>query len=146
MNNPSSPTEHLQVVNNILEDLLINYCVESFGIIHQVMFIDFIKDDDEVRLSFDCFIRISEFEKKLDMSEIEHAFICMLRVNLLKIESVKCNLSGELSLVFHDQTSITFLPDPNDDGGEPWQINTDLSVDKGGREIIASTSGLYAVW
>ena len=146
MDNNTSTDVFFQNLNRIISELIVDGYIESFGIWHQVFFIDFDFNGEANRLSFNCFTRINQKDKQLDMTEAEHTLLCLYKIKSLRALEANCNDRGELHIKFDDNIHFQLIPNPLDEFDEPWQLTDGVPHEQGGRTIIASSHGGYAVW
>ncbi|QIL77147.1 hypothetical protein [Hymenobacter sp. HDW8] len=140
-----SQREVVEIANRIVNALLLNSSVESFGISHQVPFIEFRNDRaGDVQLYFDSDIKFSS-EREVDLSEEERLLVGMNSINLKLITATYCNEFADLQVFFEDGSWFK-INGASKDEYEPWQLSNGTSVNDGGTLLIAQSGGGYAIW
>lgn len=134
--------------NKLIKKKIGNAAVESFGISHQVMFLEFRDDfrEDHI-LSIETDMESNfEFDAKSDLTEIDKALILFNRVNLCNVVNINCDDRANLVVEFDNGIRLHFSGSPRDKFSEPWQLASRESLDAGGYMIISTNSGGYAIW
>ena len=139
-----------RAANAILNRELLGTAVESFGLSHQFLYIEFRDDTPEDHtLSMDTEV-VSD---KLDLdcsglSEDERALILFSRVNSQRIVRIQCNDAGTLTIDFANGRNLIFSGVPTDKTcAEPWQIGKGNPAETQDHYlVIANHGGDYAIW
>lgn len=136
--------------NAILNRELLGAAVESFGLSHQFLYIEF-RDDipEDHTLSIDTEIISSNLDFDYSgLSEEERALILFSRINLQRIIKIQCNDAGTLTIDFANGRCLIFNGVPTDKTcAEPWQIGKgNPSETQDHYLVIANRDGGYAIW
>lgn len=141
-------TTATQEANKLIKELISNAAVESFGLSHQVLFLEF-RDNfhgDSI-LSIETDIKSNQkFDEKLNLTEDEKILLLFNRINLCNVVDVQCDDEANLTVAFDNGVQLHFSGRPLDKSSEPWQLASHDSVDMGGRMVIATYAGGYAIW
>ena len=136
-----------QYVNDILTKHLLDACVESYGISHQVLsltFRDSYTYDHTLSIETTVTSNIQNFDN-LAFDENGRALLLFNKVNLQAITAIGCDDVSTLTIQFADGTKLIFDGSPPDETViEPWQLGNGL--DSGGYSVIAMHGGGYAVF
>ena len=139
-----------KAVNAILNRELLGAVVESFGLSHQFLYIEFRDDTPEDHtLSIDTEISSNNLDFDCsDLSENELALILFSRINLQKTVKIQCNDAGTLTIDFANGRNLIFSGIPTDKTcAEPWQIGKgNPSETQDHYLVIANHGGGYAIW
>jgi hypothetical protein len=138
----------VEEANNILKLMLTNTCVESFGLLHQLYFIEFRNEKGEdILLTMDSEVNIFPNLTIKGLDEDEYKLLCLKRLNLLKVIEVNCNFNSDLEFCFEGNLTFKILGSPEDKSiTEPWQVTDKKVLEEGGRLIIALNGNGYAIW
>lgn len=135
----------LNRANSILKKLLIGSYIESYGVSHQVYFIDFRNDSSESKLEFETDLQISPALVAKNLTKSEQTLISMDKANLRQVTSVECNNLANLIIQFDGGISLSLVGDPNGQNTvEPWQITSENYEPK--ILLIALKGGGYTIW
>ena len=114
-------------------------CVESFGIYHQVLCIEFRNDDGDIMLSIDNHLLLEPALTHEALSAEESTLLFFYKINLLPITSLEYLEGGSLALTFQNGNRFT-VQGNSTETGEPWQLATH-TLDNGGWMIIGFEGG-----
>ena len=140
------PTDIIVVANSIVKALLLNTCVESFGVMHQGHFMLFRNDQaDNMELYIGSDI-IFHPQRHEELNRDERILLGMNSVNLKRVTNAYCTDKADLEVHFEDGSWLRVLG-TTEDSYEPWQLSDGESVGEGGTLLIASSGDLsYAIW
>ena len=139
-----------KVADALLKRELLGAVVESFGLFHQSLCIEF-RDDtpEDHRLSIDTKIFSNNLNFDFsDLSDDEQALILFSRVNLKSITGIQCNDAGTLTIDFDNGRNLVFNGTPTDKTcSEPWQIGKGNPAESQDHYlVIANHGGGYTIW
>ncbi|WP_400190737.1 hypothetical protein [Hymenobacter sp. B81] len=138
--------ESLAAANALCQSILLNSYVESYGVSHQVPFIEFRQDGKpDAWLSIDTRLSLGPYENPQGMTTDELVLLYMHQINLQRVTAVGCSAQADLQLQFENGLMLTLHGDAADTV-EPWQLSSGLPTNEGGRLIIALSGGGYAIW
>jgi hypothetical protein len=135
----------------ILEEFVLNSCTESFGISHQVPFIEFRKDNvGDVTLSFEapiCIIPDNDL-KALNLPKEEYELLCFQKVNLQRVVKIELQDNNDLLLHFANGRVLLVEGAPADRSVvEPWQFsNGEGTKSEYYVFVVALHNGGAAIW
>ncbi|UOQ55028.1 hypothetical protein [Hymenobacter cellulosivorans] len=131
--------------NRIIQNLLLNTNVESFGILHQMPFIEFRNEHgSDMHLTFDSKVLFSPTYQG-EVSDEDRMLIGMNSLNLKKVTKAQCNDAADLEIYFEGGAWLK-ISGSSKDRYEPWQLSNDIPVAEGGSSVIALDGGGYAIW
>jgi hypothetical protein len=136
--------------NTILKRELLGAAVESFGLCHQFLCIEFRDDTSEdhtLSIDTEIFSNNLDFDCS-DLSYDERALISFSRVNLKRIAGIQCNDAGTLIIDFENGQNLVFSGTPTDETcAEPWKIGKGNSAESQDYYlVIANQGGGYTIW
>jgi hypothetical protein len=134
--------------NKIVQSLLINSSVESFGLLHQMYFMEFRNSfGEDIHLSIDSEIVLLPNLNIDNITENEYKLLCFNKLNLLKVTDINCTASSDLEIYF-DSYLLKIIGVPSDKSiSEPWQISNKKEIGNGhGILVIALAGNGYAIW
>lgn len=134
--------------NLLLQRALGRSAVESFGLSHQIHFLEFRDDQPEDHLlSIDTDMTSNiGFDEALGLTADERRLLVFNRVNLRSVTRVACDDEANLFLDFDNGVHLRFAG-TSADGYEPWQLGSRMPLDEpGGYLLIAQCGGGYAIW
>ena len=135
--------------NILLQKALGRAAVESFGLSHQVHYLEFRDDgpDDHI-LSIDTEMSSNVvFDEAMGLTEEEKMLLLFNRVNLRFVTHVSCDDRANLFLEFDSGIQLKFAGKPKEATSEPWQIASRIPIEEaGGYMVIATYDGGYAIW
>ncbi len=143
-----SNEEVIGYVNNIISKLLVGASVESYGILHQMRFIDFRNPQGDIRIIIDSELEIFP-EINIEGLTIEQKDLLILnQVNLKQIKKVECSVFADIVFTYTDETVLKISGTPIDETTEePWQLTNQKEInDNNYILIIALREGGYTVW
>jgi hypothetical protein len=135
------------LANTLLRRALGSAAVESFGIAHQIPYLEFRDEraEDHV-LSIDTAVSSNVmFIEALELTEQEKLLLLFNRVNLRSVAHVACDEHANLVLEFDNGVHLRFAGNPPE-VSEPWQVGSRADFETGGYLIIATHGGSYAIW
>jgi hypothetical protein len=134
--------------NKLLQQALGGAAVESFGLSHQIPFLEF-RDDgpqDHV-LSIDTEVESNiVFEDILGLTKEEKMLLLFNRVNLRFVTRIACDDDANLVIGFDNGMQLRFTGSPKEETVEPWQLSSRADFETGGYLLIATYAGGYAIW
>ncbi|WP_019949526.1 hypothetical protein [Hymenobacter aerophilus] len=134
--------------NLLLQRALSRSAIESFGLSHQIHFLEFRDDEpnDHV-LSIDTNMTSNVgFNDALGLTADERLLLVFNRVNLRCVIRVACDDKANLFLDFDNGVHIRFAG-TSVHGYEPWQLSSRTPLDEpGAYSLIAQCGGGYAIW
>lgn len=104
----------LNRANAIGQKLLTGSYIESYGVRHQLYFVDFKNDSFESRLIFDTDLKISPVLDNNKFTSSEQILIAMDRTNLHQVLSAECTDLSTLIIRFDGGISVSLAGDPID--------------------------------
>jgi hypothetical protein len=135
--------------NVLLQQALGKAAVESFGLWHQVPFLEF-RDNgpDDHWLSIETEMTSNVlFDESLGLSEEEKMLLVFHRVNLRYVTYVACDDQANLFIEFDNGVHLRFAGSPHEPTSEPWQLASRTPLEEsGGYMVIATYGGGYAIW
>ncbi|OGX87959.1 hypothetical protein [Hymenobacter coccineus] len=134
--------------NLLLQRALARSAVESFGLSHQIHFLEFRDDGPEDHvLSIDTDMTSNVgFDEALGLTADERLLLVFNRVNLRNVTRVACDDEANLFLDFDNGVQLRFAG-TSLDGYEPWQLGSRTPLDEpSGYLLIAQSGGGYAIW
>ena len=140
-----------EAADALLKRELLGAVVESFGLSHQFLYIEFRDDTPEDHtLSVDTEI----FSNNLDfdssgLSDDEQALILFSRVNLQRVTGIQCSDTGGLTIDFDNGRSLIFSGTPTDKTCvEPWQIGKGNPAESQDHYLVIANcgGGGYTIW
>lgn len=135
------------LANELLQRALRNAAVESFGLVHQIPYLEFRDDQTEdhvLSIQTDVTSNIV-FEGKLGLTEEEKLLLLFNRVNLRSVTRIECDEHANLVIAFDNGVQLRFAGSP-EEGYEPWQVGSKTDLEMGGYLVIATHAGGYAIW
>ena len=134
--------------NLLLQRALGRSAVESFGLSHQIHFLEF-RDTgpDDHLLSVDTEMTTNVgFNEAFGLTADERLLLVFNRVNLRGVTRVACDDEANLFIDFDNGVHLRFAG-TSVDGYEPWQLGSRTPLDEpGGYLLIAQCGGGYAIW
>lgn len=134
--------------NLLLQRALGHSAVESFGLSHQIHFLEF-RDDEpsDHTLSIDTDMTSNVgFDEGFGLTADERLLLVFNRVNLRYVTRVACDDEANLFLDFDNGVQLRFAG-TSADGYEPWQLGSQTPLNEpGGYLLIAQCGGGYAIW
>lgn len=133
--------------NALLRRVLQGAAVESFGLAHQIPYLEFRDDEpaDHV-LSIQTTVTSNiEFAEALGLTADEQLLLLFSRVNLCLVTQVECDEHANLLLAFDNGVELRLAGNPVEEY-EPWQLGSRADLEAGGYLVIATHSGGYAIW
>lgn len=133
--------------NALLRRALEGAAVESFGLAHQIPYLEF-RDDESADhvLSIQTTVTSNiEFAETLGLTADEQLLLLFNRVNLRQVTRVDCDEHANLLLVFDNGVQLWLAGNPAEEY-EPWQLGSRTDLETGGYLVIATHSGGYAIW
>jgi len=134
--------------NTLLREVLLNAAVESYGLSHQILTLEFrdsSAEDHVLSIETQVTSNVSVGEG-LTLSEEEEALLLFHKVNLHTITQVQCDDQANLVIEFDNQIQLRFSGSPTDNFAEPWTLGSRVALAEGGYSIIAFSGGGYAIW
>ena len=142
--------QNTALANSILKRNLLGAVVESFGLSHQFLYIEFRDDtpkDHTLSIDTDLLPAPLDFDST-GLSDEEQVLILFSRINLQRVIEIQCNDAGTLAIDFENGRTLVFSGTPADKTCvEPWQIGKGNSAE--GRHhynVIANYGGGYSIW
>jgi hypothetical protein len=134
----------MEAANRIVRTLLIGTNVESFGVRHQIPFIEFRNSKgSDMYLSIQSGMLFHPRSQE-HLSVEEQILLGMNCINLKKVVDAFCSESSDLEVHFADGSWFQ-VSGTSEDGYEPWQLSDGTSVNEAGTLLIALGEG-YAIW
>lgn len=134
--------------NLLLQRVLGRSAVESFGLSHQIHFLEFrdtATDDHVLSLDTDMVSNV-RFDEALGLTADERLLLVFNRINLRYVTRVTCDDKANLFLDFDNGVHIRFAG-TSVHGYEPWQLSSRTPLDEpGAYSLIAQCGGGYAIW
>jgi hypothetical protein len=135
--------------NRCLQQALGQAAVESFGLSHQVHFLEF-RDagtaDHYLSIDTDLTANVA-FDPALGLSPEEQMLLVFHRVNLCRATRVACDDEANLFLEFDNGVHLRFAGRPREETAEPWQLASRAPLEEpGGYLLVAQFGGGYAMW
>ena len=137
----------ITLANTVLQRALRNATVESFGLAHQIPYLEFRDNQTEdhvLSIQTDVTSNIV-FEKALGLTDEEKLLLLFNRVNLCSVTCIECDEHANLVIVFDNGVQLRFAGNP-DGGYEPWQVGSRTDLEMGGYLVVATHAGGYAIW
>lgn len=134
--------------NTLLQQALGSAAVESFGLSHQILFLEFRDDGPEDHvLSIDTEVESNiVFEDILGLTKEEKTLLLFNRVNLRFVTRIACDDDANLVIEFDNGVHLRFTGSPKEETAEPWQLGSRADFETGGYLLIATYAGGYAIW
>lgn len=135
------------LANLLLQRALRNAAVESFGLAHQIPYLEFRDDQAEdhvVSIQTDVTSNIV-FEHALELTEAEKLLLLFNRVNLCAVTRIACDEQANLVIAFNNGVELRLAGSPEEES-EPWQVGSRTDLEAGGYLVIATHAGGYAIW
>ncbi|HEX8659681.1 MAG TPA: hypothetical protein VF690_19215 [Hymenobacter sp.] len=136
-------------VNALLQKALLGAAVESFGLSHQIPYLEFRDsgpDDYTLLLETDLISNVS-FDPALGLTADEKLLPVFNQVNLRYVTRVACDDHANLFLEFDNGVHLRFAGTPQEATSEPWQVANRTPLEEpGGYMVIAMYDGGYAIW
>lgn len=134
--------------NLLLQRALGRSAVESFGLSHQIHFLEFRDDepnDHVLSIDTDMSSNVS-FDGDPGFTADEQRLLVFNRINLRTVTRVVCDDEANLFLDFDNGVQFRFAG-TSAEGYEPWQLGSRMPLDEpGGYLLIAQCGGGYAIW
>lgn len=131
---------------NLIKKYLINSCIESFGLLHQIFFLEFRHNDlGDISFHLETNVKIlPEIEIKNILSKEQYILLCFNAVNLKKVIDIKLDNFNNLSICFEDDYVLIF-EGQNDEVHEIWTFKNSENNPKSDKylSIIAFSGGGY---
>jgi hypothetical protein len=135
--------------NRYLQQALGKAAVESFGLSHQVLFLEFRDDspaDHWLSIETEMTSNVA-FDPALGLSPEEQMLLLFHRVNLRLVIRVACDDEANLLLEFDNGVHLRFAGSPREETAEPWQLASRAPLEEPGSYLlIAMFGGGYAIW
>lgn len=145
---PLSMHPDTTAANLLLQRALGRSAVESFGLSHQIHFLEFRDDgpaDHMLSIDTDMTSNIG-FDEALGLTAEERLLLVFNRINLRNVTRVTCDDEANLFLDFDNGVQLRFAG-TSVDGYEPWQLGSRTPLEEpGGYLLIAQCGGGYAIW
>ena len=143
-------TSNTRAANALLKRELLGAAVESFGLTHQFLYIEFRDDTPEdhmLSIDTEIFSNDLDFDSS-SLSDDERALVLFNRVNLKRITGIQCDDAGTLTIEFDNGRSLVFSGTPTDETCvEPWQIGKSNPAESQNHYlVIVNHSGGYTIW
>jgi hypothetical protein len=134
--------------NKLLQQALGSATVESFGLSHQIPFLEFRADGPEDHvLSIDTEVESNiVFADMLGLTQEEKMLLLFNRVNLRFVTHIACDDHANLVVGFDNGVQLRFTGSPKEETTEPWQLGSRADFETGGYLLIATYAGGYAMW
>ncbi|MGI4736421.1 MAG: hypothetical protein ACRYG7_14685 [Janthinobacterium lividum] len=134
--------------NKLLQQALGSAAVESFGLSHQILFLELRADGPEDHiLSIDTEVESNiVFEDVLRLTKEEKMLLLFNRVNLCFVTHIACDDHANLVIEFDNGVQLRFAGSPQEETAEPWQLGSRADFETGGYLLIATYAGGYAIW
>jgi hypothetical protein len=134
--------------NKLLQQALGSAAVESFGLSHQIPYLEFRADGPEDHvLSIDTEVESNiVFEDMLGLTQEEKMLLLFNRVNLRFVTHIACDDHANLIIGFDNGVQLRFTGSPKEETTEPWQLGSRADFETGGYLLIATYAGGYAIW
>ncbi|WP_135436828.1 hypothetical protein [Hymenobacter fodinae] len=134
--------------NKLLQQALASAAVESFGLAHQMPFLEFRDGGSEDHtLSIDTEVESNiVFEEALGLTQEEKLLLLFNRVNLRLVTHIECDDLANLVIDFDNGVQLRFAGSPKEETSEPWQLGSKANFETGGYLLIATYAGGYAMW
>ncbi|WP_216688856.1 hypothetical protein [Hymenobacter siberiensis] len=143
-NTSESPGYNQALTVVFLQQQLLGACVESFGIYHQVLCIEFRNGHDDIMLSIDSKLLFEPDLTHDARSAEETALLFFYKINLQPITALEYLTDGSLALTFQNGYRFT-VQGRCVDSGEPWQLATH-TLANGGWLVIGFEGGGLAMF
>ena len=143
-NSAELPAYNEALIVSFLQQQLLGACVESFGIYHQVLCIEFRNGNDDIMLSIDSQLLLEPNMAQEARSAEETALLFFSKINLQPITSLEYLTDGSLALTFQNGHQFT-VQGRCVDSGEPWQLATH-TLANGGWLVIGFEGGGLAMF
>jgi hypothetical protein len=134
----------------ILEEFILHACTESFGISHQVSFIEFRNGGRDVTLSIESPIGLIPDNdlKTLNLPKAEYELLCFQKVNLQQVVKIELKDNNDLLLHFANGRALFVEGAPVDRSVvEPWQFsNGEGTKSEHHVFVVALHNGGAAIW
>lgn len=134
--------------NLLLQRALGRSAVESFGLSHQIHFLEFRDDEaNDHMLSIDTNMTSNvDLGEALGLTADERLLLVFNRINLRYVTRATCDGEANLFLEFDNGVYLRFAG-TSVDGYEPWQLGSRTPLNEpGGYLLIAQCGGAYAIW
>ncbi|GAB3831192.1 DUF6188 family protein [Hymenobacter jeollabukensis] len=132
--------------NALIRAAIGNAAVESYGLSHQILILEFRDDKPADHLLSLGEIKVSSnvvVDEGLILNEEERVLLLFSKVNLRSVTEVHCDDEANLTISFDNGVQLHFSGRSHD-GYEPWQLGR--ALDEGGYLVIAQDGGGYAIW
>ena len=135
--------------NALLQKALLGAAVESFGLSHQIPFLEFrdsVPEDHTLSIETDLTSNV-DFDPALGLTADEKMLLVFNRVNLRYVTRVACDDHANLFLEFDNGVHLRFAGTPQEATSEPWEVASGKPLEEpGGYMVIATYDGGYAIW
>lgn len=133
--------------NTLLKKALLGAAVESYGLSHQILILEFRDSSAEDHLlSIETQVTSNTLVGEgLPLSEEEGALLLFHKVNLRTVTHVQCDDQANLVIEFDNNVQLRFSGNPSDGFPEPWTLGNQNSLSEGGYSIRAFSGGHYDI-
>lgn len=130
----------------LVNKILLNYCVESFGIFNQSLTIEFVSNNlPKTTLSIETHVIITPSDNIKKLNPMEQNLVNIAKINLSFVTNIEIDNHNNLIIQFSNNYVLTISGLTQDGYPEVWSLNHQID-DKHFINIIALSEEGFAVW